>query len=124
MRIDNNLTADKTAFNANILAKISCKELDGLLPEFQKMAREIPGTEADTILLTEQLIREDDSEGIHAVFDFFQQGNPKSVLSEGEQIGYDNGRKVFYSDYAQRLRRMLQSLADRIKELPKQYQDS
>jgi hypothetical protein len=123
MRIDNNLTANKTAFRANLLAKINSKELDKLLPEFQKMASEIPNTTNDIILLTEQEIKEGNiMEFTHASFDYFQQGNPKSVLSEGKMIAYSNGvERKFDSDFADELKMRLFALANRIKRLPELY---
>lgn len=126
MKVNNNLNTNKTNFAANLLAKISSKELEKLLPEFQKTASEIPNTANDIILLTEQEIKEGNIlSATHASFDYFKHGNPKSVLSEGKYIAFSNGcERKFDSDFADELKMRLFALANRIKRLPEQYQDS
>lgn len=124
MRIDNASTINKTTFTANLLAKIRCKELNDLLPEFQKAAKEIPNTANDIILLAEEECNVGNQVFTQASFDYFQQGNPKSVLSVSKWIAVSkDGKKRFDSDFVDELRISLSVLADRIKRLPVQYQE-
>lgn len=123
MKIDNNLTTNKTNFKANFIAKFDSARISEVLPELQKMCKKIPGTEGDTILFTE--INSDSdlhSAHIFGLFDYFKQGNPKSVLSQDTFIGHKDGRQIIlHEDTGLWLKTTLSELADRIKRLPEQY---
>jgi len=118
MRIDNNLTTNKTAFKANFIASSVNPELHGLFGEIKKICTKIPHTDGDTILLTECT----PSDLVWGLFEYFKKGKPTPVLSGDAYIGTKNGTGTKIAPrIATRLNKALIRLADRIKRLPEQY---